>query len=217
MVSQRASIAKQFTPPPAPVLNGRWRLVQLTRADAEMLLQRGTIPEDASTELLDGLLVLTDRSAQGEDPLMVGKAHRITVEKLSDLRSRINTRDRHVETQQPLVCSDLHVPQPDFMVLRGTLQDYTDLPTASDAFCVVEVADSSYDRDAGERLIGYARAGVGQYSILNLRTRSAAVYANPDAGSGTFPPPIHIPEEGILRLPIGKDEWFEIPLADLLP
>src|SRR5437879_393206 len=144
MVSPRANLAQHFQAPPPPVMSGRWRLVQFSRSDLDTLLRVGAIPEDASTELLNGLIVHTDRSTLGEDPLMVGKAHRICVEKLSDLRARINNPERHVETQQPLVCSETYVPQPDFMILRGALDDYTDLPTAADAFCVIEVADSSY-------------------------------------------------------------------------
>ena len=45
----------------------------------------------------------------------------------ADQRSRINSPARHVRSQQPLVCSETHVPEPDFMVLRGTLGDYADL------------------------------------------------------------------------------------------
>src|SRR3954454_6687578 len=106
MVSGRAGITHRSQPPPPPVMNGRWRLVQFTREDVDVLLRAGAIPEDASTELLNGLIVLTDRSAQAEDPTMVGKAHRICVEKFSDLRTKINSASRHVEAQQPLVCSE---------------------------------------------------------------------------------------------------------------
>jgi hypothetical protein len=217
MVLPRATIAERFQAPPLPVMNGRWRLVQFTRADIEMLLREQIIPEDASTELLNGLIVLTDRSAEGEDPLMVGKAHRIAVEKLSDLRTKLNNVSRHVETQQPLVCSETHVPQPDFMVLRGALADYIDLPAATDAFCVVEVADSSYERDIGEKLSGYAKANVQQYIVLNLRNRTAEVYFHPDAMAGTYPVPLRVAEGEILRLRIGDDSWFDVALTHVLP
>jgi Putative restriction endonuclease len=217
MVAPRTTLFQRFGVPPAPVINGRWRLVQFTRADAEKLVRDGIIPEDTSTELLDGLIVLTDRSAQGEDPIMIGKAHRVCVEKLSDLRTRINSASRHVETQQPLVCNETQVPQPDFMVLRGTLDDYTDLPTAADAFCVIEVADSSYERDSGEKLIGYAKAGVAQYIIFNLRTREAEVYTQPDVAAGTYPPPVRVNENDVLKLRVGEKDWFEVSLAEVLP
>jgi Uma2 family endonuclease len=103
------------------------------------------------------------------------------------------------------------------MVLRGTLEEYTDLPTAADAFCVVEVADSSYERDTGEKLRGYAWAGVQQYVVINLRNRIAEVYTNPDLVAGTYPPPQIIPDSGILSLRVGDAEFFDVPLRDVLP
>src|SRR5689334_15710907 len=126
MVANIKSIAERFVPPPEQFLDGRWRLPRLTRSDAEAMVRIGIIPEDASTELLNGMIVLKDRAATGEDPSMIGQDHRRCVERLSNLRLQINSASRHVESQQPLVCTETHVPEPDFMVLRGALDDYTD-------------------------------------------------------------------------------------------
>ena len=208
---------QRFAPPPAPLLDGRWHIYRLTRFDAEALMRQGLIPEDATTELLSGMIVLKDRAARGQGPQMIGFDHRKCVERFSDLRTRISDARRHVETQQPLVCSDIHQPEPDFMVLRGTLADYAELPTAADAYCVVEVADSSYERDTGEKLRGYAWAGVAQYVVVNLRNRTAEVYANPDTAAGTYPPPQVVAETGTLSLRVGEAEFFDVPLRDVLP
>jgi hypothetical protein len=148
---------------------------------------------------------------------MIGKDHTKSVERLSNLRTQINDARRHVRSQQPLACSEIDQPEPDFMILRGTLDDYADLPAADDTFCVVEVADSSYERDSGEKLLGYARAGVRQYIILNLRNRTAEVYTNPDAAAGTYPPPQVVAEGESLSLRVGEAEHFAVHLADLLP
>lgn len=181
------------------------------------MVRQGIVPEDASTELLDGMIVLKDRSARDQDPTMIGPDHRNSVERLSSLRKIIDSDLRHVESQQPLVCSEIHQPEPDFMVLRGRLEDYSDLPTAADAFCVIEVADSSYERDTGEKLVGYARAGIQQYIVLNLRARVAEVYTSPDWEAGTYPAPQIVPPEGELFLRVGPDESLAVPLLTLLP
>lgn len=217
MVARVPNIADRFMVPPEPFLAKRWLLPKFTRRDAEELVRLNIIPEDASTELLDGAIVVKDRAGTGEDPFMIGKDHRKTVERLSDLRARINNDRRHVQSQQPLVCSDTHVPEPDFAVIRGALDDYTDLPTAADAWCVVEVADASYERDAGEKLRGYARAAVGQYIIINLRNRTAEVYAAPNAAAGSYPSPTIISEVQELPLRVGDAETLRVPLAELLP
>jgi Uma2 family endonuclease len=181
------------------------------------MVRIGIIPEDASTELLDGLIVLKDRAATGEDPSMIGQEHTICVELLSDLRGVIKSESRHIRSQQALVCSETHVPEPDFMVLRGQLLDYSDLPTAADALSVVEVADSSYERDAGDKLRGYARAGIEQYIIINLRNRTAEIYAQPDPGAGTYPPPTVVAANATLPLRVGQSEFHSVPMSRILP
>lgn len=207
----------RFIPAPESVRSGRMQVVQFNRHEMQLLMQQGIIPEDTTTELLNGLIVPTDRAATGEDPSMIGNDHRICVQRLARLMVKIDGPTRHIESQQPLVCSDTHVPQPDFMILRGTLEDYTDLPTAADTWCVVEVADSSYERDAGEKLTGYAIAGVRQYIIINLRTRSAEIYTNPDTAAGTYAPPSLIASDGDLPLRVAEEETLTVLLRELLP
>ena len=216
MVTSTSKLADRFYPPPPALVAGRWRLVRLTRHDAEAMVRMGIIPEDASTELLDGWVVLKDRSSRDQDPTMIGQDHRKCVERFSSLRKLIDNADRHVESQQPLVCSETHVPEPDFIVLRGTLERYTDLPWATDAFCVVEVADSSYERDTGEKLAGYADAGVGQYIVINLRNRAAEVYSVRDSATGKYLPAKIVGESDVLELKVGEGEMFSVGMRDLL-
>lgn len=122
---------------------------------------------------------------------------------------------RHVRSQQPLVCSETHVPEPDFMVLRGTLSDYTDLPRASDAWCVVEAADASYERDVGEKLLGYALAGVSQYVVADVRAKEAEVFTEPDSTNGTYAARTVVSADQVLPLRVGETETRAVRLADL--
>jgi Uma2 family endonuclease len=217
MVAQSPFVADRFVAAPPGFLSGRSRLMRFTRDDVEALVRLGIVPEDASTELLQGILVHTDRSACGEDPLSVGDDHTKCVELLSNLRISINSEMRHARSQQPLICDDDAEPQPDFMILRGTIRDYSSKPIAADAFCVIEVADSSYERDSGFKLAGYARAGIPQYIIINLRNRTAEVYTKPDTAAGTYAAPVIITEKDALSVRVGESEMFEIRLEQLLP
>lgn len=217
MTAENTTTAERFVPPPKPFVAGRWRLPRFTRRDAETLVRLGIIPEDASTELLHGLIVLKDRAGTGEDPMVIGNDHTKVVERLSDLRASINSSARHVRSQQPLVCNETHVPEPDFMVLRGTLGEYADLPQALDAWCIVEVADASYERDVGEKLVGYARAGVRQYIVINIRNRTAEIYSHPDSAAGTYALPTVVSADQELSLRIGEEQTLSVRLGDLLP
>ena len=134
------------------------------------------------------------------------------------LTGLIDSDDRHVQILLPIVCGYDQMLEPDFAVVRGSDADYLDrLPSAADALCVVEVADSSLERDRDEKLPIYARAGVRQYVILNLRSRTAEVYEQPTPSAGTYPPPKVVPIGGAIALDIGADQPLIVDLSNVLP
>ena len=90
MVASPKVPADRFMSPPEPFLAGRWLLPRFTRHDAETLIKTGVIPENASTELLNGTIVVKDRAATGENPFMIGQNHRRCVEQLG-MRSLIDS------------------------------------------------------------------------------------------------------------------------------
>jgi hypothetical protein len=192
--------------------------VRFTMRDALQMIERGILPEDSTVELLDGELVHRDRFDLRGDEIVEGARHNYAVTALGGLGARVNDERRHLRTQSTLVCSETHGPIPDGVVLRGTLADYKDrLPVAADAWCVIEVADSSYERDAGEKLDGYARAGVEQYVIINLRNGTAEVYTAPDRAGGSYPPPQVVARDQSLSLRVGDGEFFSFMLSEILP
>ena len=79
------------------------------------------------------------------------------------------------------------------------------------------MADASYERDAGEKLAGYAQAGVQQYVIVNLRNRTAEVYTNPDAAAHTYRQSSTIDANGDLAVRVGENEVLTVPLREVLP
>lgn len=192
--------------------------VRFTIHDALQMVERGILPEDSTVELLEGELVYRDRFDLRGDQIVEGVRHNYVITALGDLQGRVNDGRRHLRTQSTLICSDTHAPIPAAVVLRGTLDDYRDrLPAAADAWCVIEVADSSYERDTGEKFAGYARAGVTQYIVVNLRNRTAEIYTNPDTAGGTYPAPQVVREAEVLGLRVGEGEVFSVTLSEVLP
>ena len=199
-------------------LAGRGTWVRYTVQNVLKMIGLGIIPEDATTELLNGLIVHVDRSATGGDPTMHSPGHSKPVSRLTALVSQINTSDRRIQIQLPVVCGNVQMPEPDFAVVFGSDELFTKrLPAASDTQCVIEVADSSLERDRYEKGPMYAAAGIQQYIILNLRNRTAEVYSSPDAAAGTYPPPQIVSAEASLELRVGNGETVSVALASLLP
>ncbi len=122
-----------------------------------------------------------------------------------------------MQTQLPIVCGSSQMPEPDFAVVRGTNADYMDrLPTAADALCIVEVADSSLERDREEKLPAYVHAGVPQYVILNLRNRTAEVHEQPNRVTGRYAINIVVATDGRVALLIGAEDRLDVVPGFLL-
>ena len=111
-------------------------------------------------------------------------------------------------------------PEPDFAIARGSARVYLSRhPAAADVGLVVEVADSTLDRDQAEKGRIYARAGAPVYWIINLVDRQVEVYTQPSG-------PADAPAYGSLvayapgdDVPLVLDgaTVATIPAADLLP
>jgi hypothetical protein len=195
-----------------------WGPVTFTVDDTLSMVAQGILPEDASIELLNGSLVYRDRFDLKGGEVVAGIEHDYVVTALSKLSAAIDNGQRHVRTQTTLVCTEKHAPIPDGMILQGNLAAYRQrLAVAADALCVIEVADSSYERDRGEKLIAYAQAAIPQYVIINLRDRTAEVYVSPDQASAAYSEPMIIAADQELQLRVGAAEYFTVKLADLLP
>ena len=147
-----------------------------------------------------------------------GTRHRKCVRRLAALSSRIDSADRHAQSQLPIVCGDGEMPEPDFAVVRGTDDDYDDaLPTAADALCLVEVADSSLERDRDEKLPVYAAAGVPWYLIVNLRSNTLELYTDPDLVGRAYQVTATLRLGDTVRIPLGDGTTLDLDVADVLP
>jgi hypothetical protein len=130
---------------------------------------QGWLEESAAFELLDGFVVRKDRAAAGADLMTVGDRHRLAVQRLVKLAPLFDPLGSTLQVQQPIQLPPTSEPEPDGSVMRGTDDDYRDGPPgAADVICVIEVSDSSLDRDLGLKLRLYARAGITQYVVVDL-------------------------------------------------
>lgn len=69
-------------------------------------------------------------------------------------------------------------PEPDISVVRGSPDDYPDAHPDT-ALLVVEIADTSLHYDRTDKQSLYAKAGIPEYWIVNLREKQLEVYREP--------------------------------------
>jgi len=83
-----------------------------------------------------------------------------------------------VRVRLPLALDDESEPEPDVAVVRGAPRDYL-REHSSTAVLVVEVAHASLRADRTLKARLYARAGIGDYWIVNLVDRVLEVHRSP--------------------------------------
>ena len=75
---------------------------------------------------------------------------------------------------------DLNEPEPDLAVVRGTKDEYARRhPRPGDVELLIEVADSTLEKDRGPKLVAYGRGGISVYWIVNLIDRQLEIHPVP--------------------------------------
>jgi Uma2 family endonuclease len=146
-----------------PLAPRRW-----TRVEYERLVELGMFHGEG-LELIGGQLLV----AEPQYPY-----HASAISRLEYAIRGILPPGWIVRAQLPLSLDDESEPEPDLVVVPGFPGDYHDAHPVRAAL-VVEVADSSLTFDRHDKASLYARAGIGDYWIVNLVDRVLEVHRQP--------------------------------------
>jgi Uma2 family endonuclease len=148
------------------------RVRPLLRVEYDRLVESGAF-EDERVELLEGMLVtMTPQDA----------AHAYTVQRLAELLAVALHGRAAVRVQSPLALADDSEPEPDIAVVP--IRDYS-AHHPTEAHLVVEVATTSARRDRFVKAPLYARAGIPEYWIVDVKSRALRVCRGPANGELT--------------------------------
>ncbi len=154
------------------------RRYRLSTDQYERLAAVGVIPPDTRVELIDGELI--------EMPPM-NPPHSAVVMRLDALWQRIAGQERAIRTSMPLKIDWDGEPWPDLVVLSSPIDEYaTRHPLAAEALLVIEVSDTTLDDDQKIKGPKYARAGVGEYWVVDINGDRVWVYTEPGASGYGF-------------------------------
>ncbi len=96
-----------------------------------------------------------------------------------DALAAVVAGDWHVRAEGPVTTRDSE-PEPDVSVVRGRRRDYANRhPSPKEVALLVEVGDTSLERDRGWKKHIYAAAGIPCYWILNLIDGQVEVHTQP--------------------------------------
>ena len=134
----------------------------------------GILHPEARTELIDGEII---------DVAPPGSLHAGTVNQLSSLLQKAVGDHAIVLVQNPISLGRYSEPQPDCTLAKPRRDFYRSAhPQPEDLLLVVEVADSSlrFDRDVKSAL--YARHGVPELWLIDVRAKHLTRYRDPVGG-----------------------------------
>ena len=122
---------------------------------------------------------------QGEiiDMTPIGSGHAGIVNRLNSIFSQKAGDNVIVSTQNPVVLNDFSEPQPDLALLRFREDFYTrSHPQAEDVLLIVEVADTTLQYDREVKLPLYARAGIPEVWLVDVKGKKVNSYRRPEEG-----------------------------------
>ena len=141
----------------------------LRRVEYDQLVALGTF-QGERIELIGGAL---------RRRTLIGPRHTSTVDRLTRLLALALADRAWVRVQGSFAAEELSEPEPDLCIFP--LGNY-DAAHPSEAYLMIEVADSSLAYDRGEKAQLYAACGVPEYWVVNWVDRVVAVHREPAAG-----------------------------------
>lgn len=143
----------------------------LTVLEYHKMVEVGILTEDDPLELLNGQMIYMSP---------VGSKHAACVEKAVDLLKLLLKDKAMVRTQNPINLSEHSEPEPDLAIVKCKDDFYMDgHPSANEVFFLIEVSDTTLEKDREVKLPIYAQAGVKEYWIVNLNQEEIEVHTNP--------------------------------------
>jgi Uma2 family endonuclease len=160
---------------------------------------------DKKVELLNGRIEM----------MTTGPAHDYVVSKLHDmLADRLDRAAWTIREEKPLQLGWFWRPAPDIAVVRGPLATYRKrTPGRLDTALLIEVADTTYAKDAGKKLRHYLRCGIAAYWIVDLGRRLVEVR---DMRTPGGPVLATYPEGASVPFLVDGREYDALPVSEIL-
>jgi len=147
---------------------------RFTAEDYQQMGVAGILGEDDRVELIAGEIV---------DLSPIRPRHAACVNQANWLLNRQVGDAGLVSVQNPVRLGDHDEPQPDLAVLRPRADYDRSLPTPADVLLLIEVADTALAYDRRVKVPLYARAGISEVWVVDLKAQVVLRYAEPHEGA----------------------------------
>lgn len=160
------SIATEIAPPTIELLT--WDVTRYHAAARAGLLG------DRRLELLDGIIAVVPNPDQFHE-WIIRQVIKFLIEALGDAAL--------VDKGQPVKLSETSEPVPDIVVLKPQEHEYKRVrPIPDDVYLIIEIGNSTPERDTELKRGIYARAAIQEYWVFDLEAHELRVFRDIDNG-----------------------------------
>ncbi len=144
--------------------------------DLEKMYEVGIFKSDEKVELLNGEVVKLSP---------IGFRHAIIVDNLVGLFAEIIRKDENLKkelslrVQNPIFLSQENLPEPDIVVAKKDFRKEKQHPKPKYIEILIEVADTTLEKDREIKLPLYAKYKIKQVWIVDLNQNQIEIYSNP--------------------------------------
>lgn len=131
------------------------------------MAEAGILEPEERLELLDGVIYVMSP---------IGSRHASNVHRLGFLLGRQLGDRAQVRFQSPIRLTDDSEPEPDLAIVTPRHDFYASgHPEPSDVFLLIEVMETSAAYDRGKKLRSYARAGIKEVWLVDLKRETVEI------------------------------------------
>jgi Uma2 family endonuclease len=147
---------------------------RITMDEYYRMAEVGILPPDARVELIEGEII---------DMAPIGTGHGGAVAQLDRLLQSVVGGRAIVFVQSAIRLSDISEPQPDFALVKPRADFYRKKhPGPDDTFLILEVSESSLRYDLQVKAPLYARHGIPEFWVIDLKGRQVRFFRSPESG-----------------------------------
>jgi Uma2 family endonuclease len=149
-----------------------------TVAEYYKLAEVGILKDTDKVELINGEIITMSP---------MNAPHAIMVAQLARILNKVLDEKAVVFIQSPIKINNHSEPEPDLIVAKFKLDFYKkNLPSPKETYIVIEVSDSTLDKDRAIKVPLYANANIPEYWIINLVDKQIEMYRQPKNGEYHF-------------------------------
>ena len=157
------------------IADGEPKIIKWTKEEYHSMAELGFF-EGKRTEFLEGEII--------EMPTMKSP-HATALELVYDVMRDVFSRDFAVRSQSPIDLHEEFEVVPDVFAIKGNARDFrSSHPKTADL--IIEISDTTLSYDRNRKASLYAKFGIQDYWILNLKNRTLEVYRRPSEDDNIY-------------------------------